>query len=213
MILHGYWRSSSSWRVRIGFALKELDYEYRAVHLVEGGGKQHSAQYRAKNPMRQVPMLEWEENGEEIYLTQSLAILEFLDELRPSPAILPANRVHRAWAREMAEIINAGTQPLQNLAVIQKIKAETDLDAKAWCRDWIERGLTAYELLAERRAGAYSVGDEVSLADICLIPQLYNARRFDVDLEAFPTILAIEERCNALEAFQVSHPDQQPDAQ
>ncbi|RAL25507.1 maleylacetoacetate isomerase [Lujinxingia litoralis] len=212
MILHGYWRSSSSWRVRIGFALKELEYDYRAVHLVEEGGRQHAPEYRAKNPMRQVPMLEWEENGQWITLTQSLAILEFLEELRPQPPLLPANRVHRARARELAEIINAGTQPLQNLAVIQKLKNELGVDARVWSREWIARGLQGYEALAERYAGTYSVGDEVTLADLCLVPQLYNARRFDVDLSVFPTILGIEERCLKLDAFVVSHPDHQPDA-
>lgn len=211
MKLYGYWRSSSSWRVRIGLAIKEVDYEYAAVHLVADGGQQHLPTYREKNPMRQVPLLQWEEAGEVQELSQSLAILEFLEERYPEPSILPGSALERARARQLAEVINSGTQPLQNLAVIQKLRDELGQDAKSWSAYWIRRGLEAYEEMARREDGPFSVGEQVSMADICLIPQLYNARRFEVELGDLTRCLAIEDACLKLRAFQVSHPDEQPD--
>lgn len=211
MKLYGYWRSSSSWRVRIGLAIKEVDYEYAAVHLVADGGQQHLPTYREKNPMRQVPLLQWEEAGEVQELSQSLAILEFLEERYPEPSILPGSALERARARQLAEVINSGTQPLQNLAVIQKLRDELGQDAKSWSAYWIRRGLEAYEEMARREDGPFSVGEQVSMADICLIPQLYNARRFEVELGDLTRCLAIEQACSKLRAFQVSHPDEQPD--
>lgn len=212
MKLYGYWRSSSSWRVRIGLALKELDYTYDAVHLVEDGGQQHFDAYRQKNPMRQVPLLEWEEDGRVHRLSQSMAILEFLEERHPEPSILPGSPYQRARIRQLAEVVNSGIQPLQNLAVIQKLKGETDADAKKWCADWIRRGLEAYEKMVADEEGKFSIGDTPTIADACLIPQLYNARRFDVQLVDLKGVLAIEEACLGHRAFQVSHPDEQPDA-
>src|SRR5690625_4676982 len=140
MKLYGYWRSSSSWRVRIGLAIKEVDYEYAAVHLVAEGGQQHLPTYRDKNPRRQVPLVQWEEAGEVQELSQSLAILEFLEERYPEPSILPGSALERARARQLAEVINSGTQPLQNLAVIQKLRDELGQDAKSWSAYWIRRG-------------------------------------------------------------------------
>ena len=212
MKLYGYWRSSSSWRVRIGLALKEVDYEYEAVHLVEEGGRQHADNYRELNPMRQVPLLEWEEDGEVHHLSQSLAILEFVEESFDGPSLLPGTPAQRGRIRQLAEVVNSGIQPLQNLAVIQKLRDELDEDARAWCAYWIRRGLEAYEEMVANEEGTFSVGDEPTLADACLIPQLYNARRFKVELDDLSQLLAIEEACFERQAFQVSHPDQQPDA-
>lgn len=212
MKLYGYWRSSSSWRVRIALAIKGVEYTHVPVHLVKAGGEQHGEALRRLNPMGQIPVLVVEEKGQEYALGQSLAIFEYLDECYPEPRLLPADLIGRARARQLAEIINSGIQPLQNLQVIQKLRDELGQDAKAWCAEVIANGLEAYEALVAQWAGSYSVGDEPSVADFCLIPQLYNARRFGVDLDAFTTILRIEATCMELEAFQASHPDRQPDA-
>ncbi len=212
MKLYGYWRSSSSWRVRIGLAIKEIDYTYVPIHLVDDGGQQHSEEYRAMNPMRQVPLLQWEEDGQVHRLAQSMAILEYLEEAHPSPSFLAESQARRGRIRQLAELVNSGIQPLQNLAVIQKLKAESDIDARRWCADWIRRGLLAYEQSVADEDGPFSVGDRPTMADACLIPQLYNARRFDVELAELKRLLAIEEACFDHRAFQVSHPDEQPDA-
>lgn len=216
--LYNYWRSSSSWRVRIALAHKGLDYEYVSVHLVDEGGKQNEDWFKAMNPMAQVPVLEFTHHDQTVHLGQSMAILEFLEEMVPQPALLPHDPLLRARARQMAEIINAGTQPLQNLKVIQRLRDEMGADWKGWCQDAIMSGLASFEAMArlsegdDERSALFSVGERPSFADLCLIPQLYNARRFSCDLSGFTRILAIEERCNELEAFQLSHPDRQPDA-
>lgn len=211
MKLYGYWRSSASWRVRIGLHLKGLGFEYAAVHLIQDGGQQHSQEHCHRNPMRQVPVLELEHEGQTVHLSQSLAILEYLEERWPQPPLLPRDALLRSRARCLAEIVNAGVQPLQNLYVLQQLK-QADVDAPQWARHFIGRGLASLERAAQSTAGRFLVGDEVSLADICLVPQLYNARRFDLDLECMPLLLRVEEACNQLEAFQKAHPDQQPDA-
>lgn len=212
MKLYGYWRSSSSWRVRIGLAIKEIDYRYVPIHLVNDGGEQHGDAYRALNPMRQVPLLTWEEGGQTHQLAQSMAILEYLEEAYPKPTLLADSLSVRGRIRQLAEVVNSGIQPLQNLAVIQKLKAETDVDARQWCADWIRRGLVAYQEMVSREDGPFSIGEKPTMADACLIPQLYNARRFDVELSDLERVLAIEEACFDHHAFQVSHPDEQPDA-
>jgi maleylpyruvate isomerase len=210
--LYSYWRSSASWRVRIGLNLKGLKYEYTAVHLLQDGGQQHSDAYRALNPMRTVPTLEWTaEDGSVRRLSQSLAILELLEASRPTPAFLPKDLYLQGKARMLAEMVNSGVQPLVNLSVLQRIKDELKGDDKAWAAYWIARGLEAVEGAVKSTAGRYCVGDEVSLADICVIPQLYGARRFGVDLAPYPTVLRIEAACNELPAFQAAHPDRQPD--
>lgn len=212
MKLYSYWRSSCSWRVRIALDLKGLAYEYAPVHLVKDGGEQHGEAYRAINPLRTVPTLELTEGGQVRRLSQSLAILEYLEERHPSPALLPADPYLRARARMLAETVNSGIQPLQNLAVLQRIKGEYKGDDKAWCAYWIERGLTAFQTAARETAGTYCVGNAVSFADICLVPQLYGARRFGVDLHPFELLTRIEAACASLPAFQAAHPDKQPDA-
>jgi maleylpyruvate isomerase len=210
--LYGYWRSSCSWRVRLALEFKGLAYEYVPVHLVKDGGEQHSEAHRARNPMRTVPTLELSEGGRVHHLSQSLAILEYLEERHPSPALLPAEPLARARVRMLAEMVNSGIQPLQNLSVLQRLEHELKADEKAWSVYWLERGLTALQAAVEPTAGTYCVGDAVSFADLCLVPQLYNARRFGVDLEPHGVLTRIEAACALLPAFQAAHPDRQPDA-
>ncbi|AKQ63641.1 Maleylacetoacetate isomerase [Myxococcus hansupus] len=211
--LYSYWRSSASWRVRIGLHLKGLKFDYVPVHLVKDGGEQHGAAYRAVNPMRSLPTLEWTEaDGSVRRLSQSLPVLEYLEERFPAPALLPADPFLRAKARMLAEMVNSGIQPLQNLSVMQRLKQELGADDKAWSAYWNARGLEALEAAVQSTAGRFCVGDTVSLADVCLVPQLYGARRFGVDVAAYPTLLRIEAECQSLPAFQAAQPDRQPDA-
>ncbi|WNG40079.1 maleylacetoacetate isomerase [Archangium violaceum] len=212
MKLYNYWRSSASWRVRIGLNLKGLSYEYVPVHLVKDGGEQHSEAYRAINPMRSVPTLEFTEAGQVRHLAQSMAILEYLEERHPSPALLPADPYLRARCRMVSEIANSGIQPLHNLAVLQRVKGELKGDDKAWSAYWIDRGLTAFQASIQDTAGRYCFGDSVSFADIFLTPQLYAARRFGVDLAPYALLTRIEAACASLPAFQAAHADRQPDA-
>ncbi|MEZ4390100.1 MAG: maleylacetoacetate isomerase [Polyangiales bacterium] len=212
MKLYGYWRSSASWRVRIGLALKGIDYEYVAVNLVADGGAQRGDAYRALNPMMQVPTLVWSHDGEARVLSQSLPILEWLDETHPSPPLLPADPFLRARARSLAEIVNAGMQPMQNLEAQRFIRDELKGDAAAFTRHFLIRGTRALEAAAAQTAGDFLVGDAPTLADVCLVPQLFGCRRFGVDLDDFPTLLRVEARCAAMAAFQAAHPDAQPDA-
>jgi len=180
--------------------------------LVRDGGEQHRESYQELNGLAQVPTLTWEIEGETRVLTQSMAILEWLDAAYAEPAIVPRDAFRAAQVRELAEIVNAGIQPLQNLALLQKLKAE-GIDAKAHGRDVITRGLSVMESMVSQSDGDFCVGDTPSLADICLVPQLYNGRRFNVDLEQFPALLAVESVCESHPAFAAAHPDRQPDAQ
>ena len=210
LVLHNYWRSSASYRVRIALAFKGLVYEYVPVNLLKH--VQFGDAYRAKNTMAQVPTLEIaEDDGSVLALTQSLPIIEYLDERWHSPSLLPADRVLRAKARALAEIINAGIQPLQNLSVLGQIK-ELGADDKKWACGHIEKGLAALDVAARQTAGMFLVGNEPTVADVCLVPQLYASRRFGVDLAAWPRMLEIEERCQQLDAFLAAAPDRQPDA-
>jgi len=211
--LYSYWRSSCSWRVRIALNLKGLSYEYVPVHLVKDGGEQHTEAYRAINPMRTVPTLELTEGSTVRRLSQSMAILEYLEERHPSPALLPADPYLRARCRMLSEMVNSGIQPLQNLAVLQRIKGELMGDDKAWCVYWIERGLKAFQAAVQKTAGTYCLGQAVSFADLYLVPQLYSARRFGVDLRPYEQLTRIEAACASLPAFQAAHADRQPDAQ
>jgi maleylpyruvate isomerase len=210
--LYNYWRSSASWRVRIGLNLKGLSYEYVPVHLVKDGGEQHSEAYRAINPMRSVPTLEFTEGGKVRHVAQSMAILEYLEERHPSPALLPADPYLRARCRMLSEMVNSGIQPLQNLGVLQRIKGELKGDEKAWSAYWIDRGLAAFQAAVQETAGTYCLGEAVSFADIYLVPQLYGARRFGVDLQPYALLTRIEAACASLPAFQAAHADRQPDA-
>lgn len=206
MRLYGYWRSSSSWRVRIALHFKGVAYENVPVNLLEG--EQHGEAHRRVNALRQVPALELDDGR---VLTQSLAILEWLEETRPSPPLLPDDPWDRAQARRLAEIVNAGIQPIQNFAVLRQLEG-LGVDPRSWSASFIARGLSALEAAAEETAGAFLVGDRPSFADVCLVPQLYNARRFEVALERYARLLDVEARALELEAFRAAHPDRQPDA-
>ncbi|HYO54493.1 maleylacetoacetate isomerase [Archangium sp.] len=196
----------------ISLALKGLSYEYVPVHLVKDGGEQHTDAYRALNPMRTVPTLEFIDGGKVRHLSQSLAILEYLEERYPSPALLPADPYLRARCRMLSEMVNSGIQPLQNLSVLQYVKGELKADDKAWCAYWIDRGLAAFQAAVQETTDVYCVGNAVSLADLCLVPQLSTARRFGVDLGRYGLLTRIEAACASLPAFQAAHPDRQTDA-
>jgi maleylpyruvate isomerase len=212
MRLYGYWRSSSTWRVRIALAYKRLGYQYDAVHLVRGGGEQHTPRFQAINPLGEVPVLEIEDHGVVRRLSQSLAIIDYLERTVPDPPLSPADPFLAARARQLAEMVNAGIQPLQNGGVLARVRDQLHADEAAWARHYIARGLAALELVGKETAAPFLVGDSPTLADVCLVPQLYNARRYAVDLAALPTLLAAEAACLALPAFTDTHPDRQPDA-
>jgi maleylpyruvate isomerase len=212
LVLYSYWRSSSAWRVRIGLGLKQLEHEYRAVNLL--AGEQFEDEHRARSPLAQVPVLEAEEDGGRVLrLTQSMAILEWLDERFPEPGLLPADLAGRARVRALAEHVNSGIQPLQNAIVLKLLKEKEPGLEKVFARKFIERGLAALEVaLQDGGAGRFCHGDAPGLADCYLVPQLFSARRFGVELGPFPTLRRIEEACLALQPFQAALPERQPDA-
>lgn len=211
--LYSYWRSSATYRVRIGLALKGISYEYVPVHLMRNGGEQFSAAYRALNPQSRVPTLEVDGR----LLTQSMAILEWLDEAYPqAPRLLPADAFDRARVRSLAQLIVADIQPLQNASVVRYLRQQrnwSEADTAVWLKEWIGRGMSALEarLAGDGVTGPYCHGDKPTLADACLVPQCYASRRFGVDPEQFPRIHAIERACLALNPFREASPDSQPD--
>ena len=217
MKLYDYWRSSSAWRVRIALAFKGIPYQRQAVNLIAGSvatGEQHQDTFTAMNPLAQVPVLELdatEAGGAPVFLTQSMAILEFLEELFPAPPLLPTDALARARTRQLAEMVNAGMQPLQNLSTTEHIRRELAGDPGTWVRHFMVRGLAALETVASSTAGSFLVGDAVTFADLYLVPQLHAARRFGVDLRGFPTLLRAEASCAPLPAFVEAHADRQPD--
>ena len=214
LTLYDYWRSSACYRVRIALNLKGLRYASRPIHLVRNGGEQHSAAYHDVNPQEAVPALV---DGERV-IRQSLAIIEYLDEsYHGQMKLLPATARDRARDRGLAMLVACDIHPLNNLRVMQFLEHEwgTSLDQRErWTRHWIEAGFHAFEaLLADHPStGAYCGGDAPTLADICLIPQVYSANRFGVDMAPFPTIRRINEHCLALPAFDAARPEQQADA-
>lgn len=210
LVLHNYWRSSASHRVRIGLGLKDLAYEYVIVNILHR--EQHADAYRARNPMAQVPTLELTEDDGTVHaIRQSLPILEFLDERFTARPLMPKDLFLRARTRELAEIINSGIQPLQNLSTTKAVKAFGG-DEAVWPKTFIANGLAAFERVATETTGTFCVGDTPTIADCCLVPQLASARRFGVDISNHALLLRIEERCLALPAFQNAAPDRQPDA-
>lgn len=212
--LYTYWRSTAAYRVRIALNLKELAYESVPVHLVRGGGEQHSPDYRAKQPQGLVPVLE---HGRRV-VRQSLAIVEYLDELFPEPPLLPPDARERARVRELALMVACDIHPLNNLRVLQYLEGELEVDKEAklgWYRHWVQLGFAAIEeLLGESAStGPFCEGEFPSLADVCLVPQVYNARRFELDLEPYPWIRSIEAHCLQQPAFAEAAPERQPDAE
>jgi maleylpyruvate isomerase len=214
MKLYGYWRSSSAWRVRIALELKALPFENVPVQLVRHGGEQHGPSFMQLNPLSQVPVLEVENDGTRATLTQSMAIIEYLDERFPEPSLLPGDSLSRARAREFAEIINSGIQPFHNTGFHGELKRHLpNIQPQPFSRRFIEKGLRALELLALPVARGHALGERPTLADVYLVPQLYQARRHGVDLDPFPTLRRIERTCEVHPAFRRAHPSQQPDAE
>lgn len=210
MRLYTYWRSSAAYRVRIALHWKGLPFETVSKHL--GKGEQRGADYLGVNPQGFVPALE---AGGEV-LGQSLAIVEYLDEIRPSPPLLPPDPIGRARVRSMALSIACDIHPLNNLRVLNYLKgplAQPQAAVDAWYRHWVTEGFRSLESLAQRYGDrAHLYGSSVTLADVCLVPQLYNARRFDVDLAPFPALVAIGQALETLPAFVAARPEVQPDA-
>ena len=214
MKLYTFFRSSASYRVRIALNLKGISCEQAPIHLRRGGGEQLMAAYRAINPQALVPALE--DNGR--ILTQSLAIIEYLDEKFPNPPLLPKDPADKAIVRSMALVIACEVHPIQNLRVLNYVKAtynQTDAQVNQWAQHWIDLGLAALQemIVGQPKRGKFCFGDSPTLADICLIPQLGNARRYGCDLAKYPTILDVEKNCNARAAFADAAPENQPDAE
>jgi len=209
MKLYSFFRSSASFRLRIALNLKGLSYEYATVGL---RGAQNSDSYRRINPQQLVPALE--DDGR--VLIQSMAIIEYLEEMHPRPPLLPATAVERARVRALAQIVACEVHPLNNLRVLNYLGQELGQGEEArnrWYRHWVALGLEAMEaLLDDPATGRFCHGDQPTLADICLVPQLYNARRYECDLAPYPRLLAVEAACRALAAFEQARPEKQPDA-
>ena len=212
MKLYTYWRSSCSWRVRIALNLKVLDYELHPVHLVKDGGEQHSEWYREINPQAQLPTLELDDGT---HITQSMAIMMYLERIHPEVSLLPTESLLYAKIIQLAEIINAGIQPLQNLSVLQFLNKQDPSKelSMSWAKGVIQRGLEDLDSLVAESTTQFLLSDTPTIAECCLIPQLYNARRFGCDLTKVPRLLEVEQACERLEAFKQAHPSVQPDAQ
>ncbi len=209
-VLYSYFRSSSTYRVRIALNYKEIKYDIKPIHLLKDGGQQKTADYKRVNPMGEVPCLF--HNGN--YLGQSMAIIEYLEEVKPNPSIFPKGPAEKAKVRQIAESINSGIQPIQNLKVLQKLQSDfsaTEDQKTNWNRHWINEGFLAIEKILEQTSGTYSFGNNVTLADFYLVPQVFNAKRFGVDMLKFPNIDRINEACLKLEAFFKASPEQQID--
>ena len=212
--LHTYWRSSASYRVRIALNLKGLEYEAIPRHLLRGGGEHKSTDYLALNPQGLLPGLE--DDG--LFISQSLAICEYLDEKYPDPPLLPGDPAGRATVRAMALAVACDIHPLNNLSVLAYLREQMGQPPEAvndWVRHWISRGFAALEQSIARHTldATYCFGDRVSLADVCLVPQVYNARRFDTDLTRFPLIVKVCSCLEAQPAFAAARPEVQPDAE
>ena len=205
MKLYSYWKSSASWRVRIALGLKELDFELVSVDL--RGGAQTEELHLARNPLAQVPVLALADGR---LVSQSMAIFDYLEAVHPAPSLYPCDPHDRARAIQLAEAVNAGIQPLQNLAT--RLRVTETADPVAWCRHFVGRGLQALEAMASTCPGRFLVGDHPTVADLCLVPQLESARGFGLDPADFPTLSRVESTCGALPAFRAARPEAQPDA-
>ena len=212
VLLYGYWRSSSSYRVRIALNLKGIEYQQKDVHLLRGGGEQKQAAYRAINPLGLVPALV---HGERV-IVQSVAICEYLEEAFSGPRLLPADTAGRARVRAIVQTVASEVQPLNNLAVLNYLGdplQQEDSAINHWYRHWVARGFAAIEQwLAESATGRCCHGDSPTLADCFLVPQVYNAERFGCDLAPYPRLMRIAESCRAIEAFRGAAPENQPGA-
>jgi maleylpyruvate isomerase len=209
--LYTYFRSSAAYRVRIALNLKGLQYDMVPVHLTKDGGQQRKPEFQKVNPQMRVPALELSSGD---VLTQSLAIIEYLDDIEPEPALLPADALERAHVRALAQAVACDIHPLNNLIALQYLKRtlkheQPEIDA--WYHHWVIEGFKALEQML--KPGPYAYGAHVTLADICLVPQVFNARRLKVPLGAFPKIVAVEQACLELPAFDKARPENQPDAE
>jgi len=214
MKLYNYFRSSASFRVRIALNIKGLPYEYAVVHLTKGGGQQFAPEFRAVNPDALIPVLD--DEGQR--LTQSLAIIEYLEETHPEPPLLPKTPLERAYVRAVALGIACEIHPLNNLRVLRYLVRDlkvTEDQKNAWYRHWVEQGLASIEarLVAEQKCGRYALGDQVTLADVVIVPQIFNAKRFDCRPDHVPTVMRIFDHCMELPAFVDAQPARQPDAE
>ncbi len=212
MILHDYWRSSAAFRVRIALALKGIEPGRRYVHLRKG--EQRAPGFLARNPQGLVPVLE---DGP-LTLTQSLAIIEYLEETHPKPALLPARPAERAWVRAVALAVACEIHPLNNTRVLAWLERDLGLDEAArnrWYSHWVSEGLAAIETMLAARPGPgpFCLGATPTIADVCLVPQVFNAWRFKVPVEPYPLVLAVVEECMKLPAFDLAQPSKQPDAE
>jgi maleylacetoacetate isomerase len=209
-ILYSYFRSSASYRVRIALNLKNIAYEYRAVHLLNNGGEQRSDEYRKLNPSEQVPTLIHKGRA----LGQSMAIVEYLDSVHPSPRLFSEDAFQKALVIQACEIVNSGVQPLHNLIVLQELGkrfSATDEQKNDWTAFWIQRSLLALENFLQPHAGDFCFGHAVTAADCFLMPHLANADRFKVSLAPYPTLKRVRANCDKLAAFQKAAPGVQPD--
>ncbi len=215
MKLFGYWRSSAAYRVRIALHLKNIACESITVHLVKNGGEQHNDEYTSLNPTHLVPTLIDETPDGELVLNQSMAILDYLDNKYSQSPLYPESMVDKARIQALALDVACEIHPVNNLRVQQYLVKELNVDETnklAWSHHWMTVGFTAFEEQLQKTAGKYCFGDQVTVADLCLVPQVYNANRFKVDMTAFPLINAIVERCNELPAFIKALPENQEDA-
>jgi maleylpyruvate isomerase len=215
MKLFGYWRSSAAYRVRIALHMKNIECESISVHLVKNGGEQHHEEYTTLNPTHLVPTLVDSSVEGDLVLSQSMAILDYLDNKFPQAPLYPSSMIEKAQVHALALDVACEIHPVNNLRVQQYLVKELDVDEKnklAWSHHWMNVGFTALEEKLQQTSGSYCFGDQVTIADLCLVPQVYNANRFNVDMSNFPLINAIVERCNQLPAFIKSLPENQEDA-
>lgn len=213
--LFGYWRSSATYRVRIALHLKQLEYEYIPVHLVKAGGEQFSDQYHGLNPAHLVPT--FVDDDEDIILNQSMAIIEYIDErYQQNVNLIPKHKTDRARVRMVSQDVACDIQPVANLRVLKHLQQGyglQDPDKVAWCNHWMSKGFTSIERRLQTTAGDYCFGFDITMADVFLIPQVYNAQRFKLDMSEFPIINRIYHNCNQLEPFIAAAPENQIDAE
>lgn len=209
--LYNYYRSSTSYRARIALHLKKLDFEYKPIHLLNNGGEQHSAEYRALNPVGGVPTLVHEDK----VISQSFAIIEYLDDAFPQTyRLLPQDPYLKAKVRQVCENINADIHPLQNLKLMQYLEKKhgyTQEQKDEWCQKWIHEGLSATEKILAATTRTYAFADQITAADLFIVPQIFSSLRFKVDISKYPTLSKINDNCLKLEAFQKAHPGKQID--
>ncbi|EAQ67449.1 glutathione S-transferase family protein [Marinomonas sp. MED121] len=211
LTLYGYWRSSAAYRVRIALNLKGLDYQAKSVHLIKEGGQQHFEDYQALNPAQLVPTLV---DGD-FTLNQSMAILQYLDDVYPQHPLLPEDKIEKAKILAFALDIACEMHPVNNLRVLQHLKSplgHSQEETENWYRHWLKVGFDALETRLAAHGSKYCFADHISMADLALVPQVYNAIRYQLDMKAYPKILAIYENCLAIDAFFKASPEQQEDA-